>query len=116
MRTKLEKLREENSSTITEAVINDVLDYGYDDPKVFFEDVLQHGCQWGTVSSMIYYTDTHTFYDKFYNEIEDIRLELQEEWIIWNEPIDSDLKNYYAWLAYEHVAYNIYNQLDMEGR
>ena len=115
MREKLQKMLDENQGTITAAVIEDALDYGYDEPQLFFEDLLQHGCQWGTVSSMIYYYDTHKFYDKHYDEIEDIRLELQEEWILWNEPIDSDLKNYYAWLAYEHVAYNIYNELEMEG-
>jgi hypothetical protein len=60
MRAKLEKLLDENQGTITEAVINDALDYWYDDPKVFFKDVLQHGCQWGTVSSMLMteYPDT----------------------------------------------------------
>jgi len=115
MKTKLQKKFDENQGTITAAVIEDALYYGYDEPQQFFEDLLQHGCQWGTVSSMIYYYDTHKFYDKHYDEIEDIRLELQEEWILWNEPIDSDLKNYYAWLAYEHVAYNIYNELEMEG-
>ncbi len=115
MREKLQKMLDENQGTITATVIEDALDYGYHEPQQFFKDLLQHGCQWGTVSSMIYYYDTHRFYDKFYDTIEDIRLELQEEWILWNEPIDSDLKNYYAWLAYEHVAYNIYNELKMEG-
>ena len=115
MKAKLQKLLEENQGTITEAVINEALNYWYDEPKQFFEDVLQYGCQWGTVSSMIYYTDTHKFYDTHYDEIEDIRLELQDEWILWNEPIDSDIKNHYAWLAHEHVTYSIYNQLEMEG-
>ena len=59
---------------------------------------------------MIRYSDTHKFYDKFYDEIEDIRFELQEQGILENNFIDSDLKNYLAWLAFEHVAYNIYNQ------
>ena len=67
------------------------------------------------VSSLIYYTDTHKFYDQHYNEIEDIRYELQEEWILSNEFIQSDIKNYYSWLAFEHVAYRIYNELEMEG-
>ena len=115
MKTKLQKLLEDNQGTITEAVINEALNYWYDNPKHFFEDVLQYGCQWGTVSSMIYYTDTHKFYDTHYNEIEDIRLELQEEWIIWNKPIDSDIKNYYSWLAFEKVTYDIYYKLNMEG-
>jgi len=115
MKAKLQKLLEDNQGTITEAVINEALNYGYDEPKQFFEDVLHYWCQWGTATSMIYYTDTHKFYDTHYDEIEDIRLKLQEEWVIWHEPIDGDLKNYYAWLAFEHVAYNIYSELEMEG-
>ena len=54
---------------------------------------------------MIRYRDTHKFYDKFYDEIEEIRFELQEQGILENNFIDSDLKNYFAWLSFEHVAY-----------
>jgi len=70
---------DENQRTITAAVIEDALDYGYDEPQQFFEDLLQYGCQSGMVSSMIYYSDIYKFYDTYYNEIEDIRYELQEE-------------------------------------
>ena len=59
------------------------------------------------VSSMIRYSDTHEFYNTHYDEIENIRLELQEEGLITNLP-DEDLKNHLAWLSYEHIAYNIY--------
>ncbi len=61
---------------------------------------------------MIRYSDTHKFYDKYYDEIEDIRFELQETGILENLNLDQDLKNYFAWLAFEHVAYNIYNQIE----
>ncbi len=37
------------------------------------------GCQSGIVSSMIRTVDVYKFYDKHYEEIENIRLELQEE-------------------------------------
>jgi hypothetical protein len=60
---------------------------------------------------MIYYTDTHKFYDRHYDEIEDIRFEFQDQRIEIQE-IDSDLKNYYAWLSFEHTAYNIYNKIE----
>ena len=45
MREKLQKMLDENQGTITAAVIEDALDYGYDEPQQFFEDLLQHGCQ-----------------------------------------------------------------------
>ena len=106
---KLENLKEENPNTITAEVIKEALEYT-DDYLWFFNDLMQYGCQSWMIWSLIYYKDTHTFYDKHYNEIENIRHQLKEEWIIENVP-DWDLKNHYAWLAFEHVAYNIYNQL-----
>ncbi len=33
------------------------------------------------IGSLIYYKDTHSFYDKYYTEIEDIRWELEAEGI-----------------------------------
>ena len=111
MKAKLQKLLEENLGTITEDVITEALSSWYDNIKDFFTELQRMWCQSGVISSMIRYSDTHKFYDKHYDEIENIRLELQEEWILWNEPIDQDLKNYLAWLAYEHIAYNIYNQI-----
>ena len=111
MKAKLQKLLEENLWTITEDVITEALSSWYEDVKDFFLDLQKMGCQSWIVSSMIRYNDTHKFYDKHYDEIEDIRLELQEEWILWNNLIDQDLKNYLAWLSYEHIAYSIYNQI-----
>ncbi len=110
MREKLEILLKENPNTITEDVITEAL--SEEDPKYFFEHLLQYWCQSWFVWSMIRYSDTHKFYDKYYDEIEDIRFELQEQGILENNFIDSDLKNYFAWLSFEHVVYNIYNQLE----
>jgi len=43
MKDTLQKLLEENHGNITEAIINEALEY--DSPKSFFEDLLQYGCQ-----------------------------------------------------------------------
>lgn len=110
MREKLEILLKENPNTIMAEVIEEAL--AEEDPKYFFEHLLQYGCQSWFVWSMIRYSDTHKFYDKYYDEIEDIRFELQETGILENLNLDQDLKNYFAWLAFEHVAYNIYNQIE----
>lgn len=59
---------------------------------------------------MIYYKDTHAFYDKHYNEIEDIRYEFEISGVNIDLK-DQDLKNYFAWLAFEHRAYELYVQL-----
>ena len=110
MKEKLEILLKENPNTITAEVVQEALDS--EDPKGWFDDLLQYGCQSWMVSSLIRYNDTHKFYDNYYDEIEDIRYELTDQWILENNFIEGDLKNYFAWLSFEHVAYNIYNQLE----
>jgi len=53
---------------------------GYDDnPITFFSDLLQHGCFSGVVGRLIYYTDTHKFYDKHYAEIEALRFDYEQQ-------------------------------------
>lgn len=58
------------------------------------------------VRSLIYYTDTHKFFDEYYEEIQDVLEEQEDYWLVfkWN---GSDLKNQLAWLAFEEVARNI---------
>lgn len=44
--------------------------YGdYNDIRVCIEEILEHGCISGCVSSLIYYHDTTKFYEKHKNEI-----------------------------------------------
>ena len=57
MKEKLEILLKENTGTIAEAVITEAL--SEEDPKYFFEHLLQYGCQSWFVWSMIRYSDTH---------------------------------------------------------
>jgi len=78
--------------------------------KTFFDDLLQHGCASGMVSSLIYYADTHAFYERHYNEIEELREELEES---LGDPlkIKYDLKNFFAWLAFEETARKIAEEL-----
>jgi len=111
MKDTLKKLLKQNQGNITSEVIKEALDYH--SPKEFFEDLLQYGCQSWIVSSLIYYKDTHEFYDKHYNEIEDIRCQLADDGIEVDFPNCSDLKNFYSWLSFEQRAYEIYNEMDV---
>lgn len=72
-------------------------------PKLFFQDLGSHGCISGIIGELVYYHDTHGFFDSFYKEIEQLRSE--HEILI---PNDKDLKNYLAWASVEIVAYQIY--------
>lgn len=58
------------------------------------------------INRLIYYQDTHQFYDEHYAEIEDIRHQIAEIGITLDWP-DGDLKNHLAWLAYEEAARHI---------
>jgi len=111
MTDTLKKLLEENHWNITEEVIKEAMDYH--SPKEFFEDLLQYGCESWMVWSLIYYKDTHDFYDKHYEEIEELRAELSEQGIEINIPSHSDLKNFFAWLSFEGKARVLYDDLQM---
>ena len=82
-----------------------------DDPELFLGDVLAHGCISGVVGSMIYHCDTHAFYDRHYDEIEELRLDWEDE---TGQPIEikGDLKNFLAWFAFEHAAFMLIHELE----
>ena len=105
MKKLLKQICKNNPESIRSEVAQEALEY--DDPQSFFDDLLQHGCISGMVSSLIYYTDTHAFYDKHYAEIEELRTEYEES---TGEPlqINNDLKNFLAWFAFEQVAYELF--------
>ncbi len=63
------------------------------------------------VSDLIYYHDTHAFYDKHYHEIEDLRKEFESSIKQPIIPTDLDLKNFLAWFAFEETARSIADRL-----
>lgn len=93
------------------AVIREAFDYH--DIADFFADLLQHGCISGMVGSLIYYSDTHGFYDKHYSEIELMR-EDYEGSVGAPITITGDLKNFMAWFAFEETAYQLASQIGLE--
>lgn len=108
LQSKLEAIRDTEMDSIKVRVIDEALESGC--IRSFFEDLLRYGCSSGMVSSLIYYADTHEFYDTYYSEIEDIRLQIESE---MGEPlkIEGDLKNTLAWTAFEWEAYNLASEL-----
>jgi hypothetical protein len=72
----------------------------------WFRGLVEHGCVTGWDGSLIYYADTHDFFDAHYDEIEGLR----EEWVDQTGQdlhIEGDLKNYLAWFGFEQTAWNI---------
>lgn len=84
----------------------------HSDIPAFFNDLANYGCICGMVGSLVYYTDTSDFFDRHYAEIEWLR----EEWeASIGEPItiEGDLRNFFAWFAFETVAAEIADELGL---
>ena len=101
------------TNTIEKAVVEEVLDCDYENIQDFFSDLFTHGCISGMIGSLIYYTDTHSFYDTHYHQIEEIRNEYEDS-IGSPFTIKHDLKNDFAWFAFEEVTRHIANDLELE--
>lgn len=84
----------------------------HDDIILFFDQLFRHGCVSGMVSSLVYYTDTRKFYDKHYHEIEILRSEFEEMGCPLK--VGYDLKNDYAWFAFEVIAGRMADKLGLE--
>ncbi len=108
LKKQLTLILENTPRSIQAAVAVEALDYHQ--ISHFFQDLGQHGCISGMVGSLIYYRDTHAFYDTHYHDIEELRHDYEEE---MGQPIttDCDWKNHMAWFAFEWVAYQMYAEL-----
>ena len=107
LKDKLQTIKQ-NAFGIRAFVIQEALEH--DDIAAFLQDVIEHGCQSGVVSSLIYYNDTYCFYDRYYDEIEALREDYEES---TGTPITikGDLKNFFAWFAFEEYAYQLGREL-----
>ena len=109
LKKQLRNIIKTSPDSLRAEVATEALNFGCD-IEIFFSDLLQHGCQSGMIGKLIYYHDTHKFYDQYYNEIEDLRAELEDS---FGSPLQpkGDLKNWFAWLAFEETARIIADEL-----
>lgn len=110
----LRRIVEDKPNTIRAFVAQEALDYHNNNPAQMFADLQQGGCASGMIGSLIWYTDTRAFFDRFYYEIEGLREQYEDE---VGEPlrINGDLKNWLAWFAFEETAYRIaHDELGLE--
>lgn len=107
LRNKLKAIINNDPNSIKADVAREALDH--EDISCFFTDLQRFGCQSGRISSLIYYSDTHAFFDQHYDEIEELRSETKDS---LNEPLNirGDLKSWLAWFAFEEIA----NQISKE--
>lgn len=78
-----------------------------------FNDLLTYGTNNGSISRLVYYADTHDFFDENYNEIEELREDWEES---TGEPlqIKGDLKDFLTRFAYEETARRLASELEIE--
>ena len=98
---------------IEKEVINDIInmldeDASDDEVQRLLEEINEHGCSSGIVPSMIYYTDTEKFFDKYSNEIFELYNDFNEETGYTLSTID---KNSLAWFSYELIVSNLYDEI-----
>lgn len=69
--------------SITEEVLYDILakfdEGGHEAAEGYIKDVLQYGCEAGTVSGLIYYNDTTAFFERHKKEIKKLLTEIMHE-------------------------------------
>lgn len=107
----LKKIIPTYPQSLRSEVAAEALSYG-DDIKNFFSDFLNYGGQSGMVGKLIYYCDTHKFYDTHYYEVEELREELE---MSFGECLQAkgDLKNWFAWMAFEETARTVAEELEL---
>ena len=125
MKLTLKNLRtlKTNASPLQKRVYNYVIDEwgNYEDKKHIFTDVLNYGCQSGTVGFLIWYSDTVQFYKKHQAEINELLYTLMQETGLysmkelfgdkWDETdplaIEDYNQNLLAWFGFEETLRHI---------
>ena len=111
LKNKLQEIANKQENSIEKQVAIEALEN--DDIKYFFEGLFNHGCISGWVNSLIYYTDTHAFFDTHYSQIEELRSYFEDE-MGGKIKIIGDLKNTLAWFGFEETAHKMAQELGLE--
>ncbi len=111
LKTQLQRIIDNDPKSINAFVAQEAIER--EDIKSFFSDLQQYGCISGMISPLIYYVDTHKFFDDYYDDIEEIRQDTEDS-LGESITITGDLKNTLAWFAFEETAYQLSISLEME--
>jgi hypothetical protein len=80
--------------------------------KSFFVSLTKRGCISGIIGSLNSYQQTHQFFDQYYDEIEQLRIDNQKQ-TGEQIKIPYDLKTSLSWFAFEQTAQNLVQELDI---
>ena len=76
------------------------------------EEIVTYGCQSGIVTALITYSDTEAFFDRHANEIFELVEDMRQEGIINMNNFELS-KNNLAWFAFETIAQEIYQEMEI---
>jgi hypothetical protein len=122
-------IKKGTDNKLTKKVINVLLDKGNtSDIECYINDLLQHGCQSGIEGTLIYYTDTMSFYKKYQKEIKLMLKEMMDDTgakspkdLFGDKWEDEDMfaeeqlnQNLLAWFGFEESVRKIAYDLEMD--
>ena len=95
-------------------IIMDQVDGLEKDNEIFsaVEEIVTYGCQSGIVSALITYSDAEKFFNNHANEIFELIEDMRQEGIINMNNFELS-KNNLAWFAFETVAQEIYQEMEI---
>ena len=102
--------------TLKHEVVEIIMDQvdGLDDEEILLtvKEIVTYGCVSGTVSALITYSDTAKFFNKHANEIFELVEDMRQEGIINMNNFELS-KNNLAWFAFETIAQEIYQEMEI---
>lgn len=124
----LQDLKELEYTTELEQEIKEIIlnnGKNYDEPTVFFEDLLKYGCKSGMISELFYYTDTVDFCKRHSSDINEVISDLLNLYDLKNirelfadefdvsDPlcINNHNLNLIAWYVFEETCRSVYDSL-----
>ena len=102
--------------TLRHEVVEIIMDQvdGLDNEEILpaVEEMVTYGCQSGIVSALITYSDTEKFFNNHADEIFELVEDVKQEGII-NMNNFTLSKNNLAWFAFETIAQEIYQEMEV---
>lgn len=110
-------LQNDKTSKLTKAVINDIFDSAdnENDEEVerYMKEIAEYGCSGGSVSSLIYYSQTKEFFITHMDDIFELYNDLKND--MGSCPLgNKDIEyNILSWFSYEVTIQNLLNELEL---
>lgn len=115
LREKLQGIGYSELHTIKGFVANFLNESSSDDEELecLIHDILSHGCISGVFTDLIYYAQTHAFFDNHYDEIMKLRSHIEEDMGI-SLKSGNDIENSLAWFVADQVTSELASELGID--